>query len=154
MAPIAAQTQFNKHMEMLDDQDKLDEYHNSKCASCSCAACCLIPPESVTIALDALFIIDIKINRDTQKYKVKDEVKDRFAAAKKEYERLHQESQSLSSRVQAVLANSKAVELEMSTQKKGKGGKKGSGAKSDTGSKKSKKSDKKGKKDKKKKKDK
>ena len=81
-------------------------------------------------------------------------MKDRFAAAKKEYERLHQESQSLSSRVQAVLANSKAVELEMSTQKKGKGGKKGSGAKSDTGSKKSKKSDKKGKKDKKKKKDK
>ena len=51
-----------KHSKEEREADEVAEkkYHESLCGKCSCASCCLIPPESVEIALDALFIIDIK----------------------------------------------------------------------------------------------
>ena len=53
--------------------EALKNFHSSFCAKCSCATCCLIPPESVAIALDALFTIDIKLHRlqKSKKYEVK-----------------------------------------------------------------------------------
>ena len=61
--------------------DAMDKFNNGKCVKASCSTCCLIPPESVEIALDALFVIDIKTKADSNRYLVKDEEKDRFDRA-------------------------------------------------------------------------
>lgn len=55
-------------MELMGDPDAMKDFHTRFCSKASCSTCCLIPPESVEIALDALFTIDIKLNRDTKKY--------------------------------------------------------------------------------------
>ena len=74
--------------ERTEDDKKAKEdaeykFQTGKCVKASCSTCCLIPPESVEIALDALFIIDIRLSveRDPKKYAVKDNEKERFDRA-------------------------------------------------------------------------
>mmetsp|Transcript_43757 Transcript_43757/g.58036 ORF Transcript_43757/g.58036 Transcript_43757/m.58036 type:complete len:129 (+) Transcript_43757:3421-3807(+) len=85
LAPIQAQSLFERQQEIMKMGDRSEEEKKMKadaslkfnegfCVKASCATCCLIPPESVEIALDALFTIDIKISaeREPNKYAVKD----------------------------------------------------------------------------------
>jgi len=69
----------------------------------------------VEIALDALFIIDIRLSaeRDPNKYKVKDTEKERFDRAK-EYQKLNQKSDTTA----GGLTGNKPVDIEMGTVKK------------------------------------
>lgn len=72
MAPIRAQTLFDKTEDFLiENNDKKKEdvkefnkkwvsFHNAWWTKASFATCCLIPPESVEIALDALYTIAIE----------------------------------------------------------------------------------------------
>ena len=71
MAPIRAQTLFEREEAILTnyrDKDgkkvefpkEWDKFHNSWSTKASFATCCLIPPESVEIALDALYTIAIE----------------------------------------------------------------------------------------------
>lgn len=89
MAPIRATALFDVlraiyDEEMTDEERRkeLDSFHNGICAGCSCVTTVLIPPESVEIALDALFTIDIKLN--PQKYADMDVVASPFEDPVKE----------------------------------------------------------------------
>ena len=68
-------------MDERTEQDKKEKdeellkFRTGKCVKASCSTCCLIPPESVEIALDALFIIDIRVTAESnpKKYEVNDD---------------------------------------------------------------------------------
>lgn len=84
-------------MEVMNDPEALKKFHGGYCSKTSCTTLLLIPPESVEIALDVLFTIDIKTDK-TNKYQVKDDEKLRFEFAKKLYAELKQDSGAVSSR--------------------------------------------------------
>ena len=76
MAPIRAQTLFERQMDIMARSEETDrvegkltykvdlqKFHTSWGTKASFATCCLIPPESVEIALDALFTIAIEKDR-------------------------------------------------------------------------------------------
>lgn len=93
LAPIVSQTLFARHMEIIDPNKHYDDehyddgdaeykpakrenalrsYHNDWCARASFATCVFIAPESIDIALDALYTIAIK-NDTAGKFKVKED---------------------------------------------------------------------------------
>lgn len=84
MAPIRATALFDalraiyeeEGVEEADRRKKVDSFFDGFCAGCSCVTTFLIPSESVEIALDALFTIDIHWN--PQKYGDMDVVKSVF----------------------------------------------------------------------------
>ena len=106
LAPIQAQAIFDRKWEIWNNtksenqdktQDQIDEeidaFEDAFCTKVSCATIALIPPESVEIALDAIFTIDIKTraekenldndDNDDVQYQVKKEFRDLFQEAAK-----------------------------------------------------------------------
>ena len=104
LAPIVSQNLFQSHMEILDpkrryedehqentlEKDKkpivqranaLSRHHNDWCARAGITTCFLVAPESIDIALDALYTIAIK-NDTVEKFKVKDDEIKAFDEAK------------------------------------------------------------------------